>query len=381
MFLLLVSFSISFGAYFLREKLKQLNLAASQLQPSSHADGFLEAVNLDIHQWTWIPTFLKVYFIGVVETIYITLCQRGLFKSSSTRSMNESHVDTLALGSKNDGSIAVITGGDSGIGLEICRGLLDAGFHVIIGTHSVKSCEAVIDSLQKATSSDKISSIHLDLTNYQSVRDFVDQIQLKVPKKNIQLLINNAGIMNTDYKMTDDGFESQCQTNFLSPMLLTRLLLPYISPKSGRVLFASSSTLYTVNDLDLSVPSKKYGLNGLDHYAYSKSCIAQLVPRLAKTTPVKIYAYHPGTVRTKLFSTTTVFNLPLVSRIFHYIMLSPKEGCRTPLFLCLSKDVGDSGTYWANEHQQTLPSVSVNGKDNNNEALWIDTMQKINLKK
>lgn len=72
-------------------------------------------------------------------------------------------------------------------------------------------------------------------------------------------------------------------------MLLTRLLLPYINPNMGRVLFASSSTLYTVNNLDLNMPLKKYGLNGLDHYAYSKSCIAQLVPRLAKTTSVKIY--------------------------------------------------------------------------------------------
>lgn len=138
MFLLLVSFSISFGAYFLREKFKQLDLAATHLQQSSYADAFLEAVNLDIHQWTWVPTFLKVYFIGIVETIYITLCQRGLFKLSSTRLMNESHVDTLALESKNDGSIAVITGGDSGIGLEICKGLLDAGFHVIIGIYFSK---------------------------------------------------------------------------------------------------------------------------------------------------------------------------------------------------------------------------------------------------
>lgn len=184
-------------------------------------------------------------------------------------------------------------------------------------------------------------------------------------------------------------------------MLLTRLLLPHVNPKTGRVLFASSSTLYTVNNLDLSVPLKNYDSNGLDHYAYSKACIAQLVPRLAKTTSVKIYckttryemwqifnnpicsfiAYHPGTVRTKLFSTTAVFNLPLISKIFNYIMLSPKEGSRTPLFLCLAKDLNDSGSYWANEHKQTLPSVLVNGKDDNNEALWTDTMIKITLKK
>lgn len=109
--------------------------------------------------------------------------------------------------------------------------------------------------------------------------------------------------------MTKDGFESQCQIvrslliimrlkisnvfffqkNFLSPVLLTRSLLPYINTKTGRVLFASSSTMYTINDLNLSMPLKKYNHNGLDHYAYSKACVAQLVPRLAKTTPVKIY--------------------------------------------------------------------------------------------
>lgn len=72
-------------------------------------------------------------------------------------------------------------------------------------------------------------------------------------------------------------------------MLLTRLLLPYINPKSGRVLFASSSTLYAVNNLKLNVPLEKYDINGLNHYAYSKACIAELVPRLAKTTSVKIY--------------------------------------------------------------------------------------------
>lgn len=62
-------------------------------------------------------------------------------------------------------------------------------------------------------------------------------------------------------------------------------------------------------------------------------------------------------------------------------MLSPKEGCQTPLFLCLSKDSRDSGSYWANGRKQKLPSVLINGKDRNIEALWKDTMEKIGLKK
>ncbi|GAA5808363.1 hypothetical protein MFLAVUS_001754 [Mucor flavus] len=303
MFLLAVSFSISLVSFIVFQKLQSFHNDAKALErdrfKASYADCYLEAVNLDMSQWIWLPTFLKVYIIGVVETIYITLCQRGLFEWSSTLTKNENYVDTLVNEhTDNEGSIAVITGGDSGIGLEITKGLLGAGFH-------------------------------LDLTSFKSVQNFVRQVQAKVPKKNIQLLINNAGIMNAPYKMTEDGFESQCQTNFLSPVLLTRSLLPYISSKTGKVLFASSSTLYTVNNLNLNVPLQKYGLNGLEHYAYSKACIAQLVTRLAKTTP----------------------------------------------------DSRDSGSYWANGRKQKLPNVLINGKDRNIEALWKDTMEKIGLKK
>lgn len=72
-------------------------------------------------------------------------------------------------------------------------------------------------------------------------------------------------------------------------MLLTQLLLPHINSRSGRVLFASSSTLYAMNNLDVNTPLRSYKQNGLDHYAYSKACVAQLVAHLAKTTSIEIY--------------------------------------------------------------------------------------------
>lgn len=142
MLLLIVSFVISFLAYFIVQKLQGFHNDAKAIQhdrfKASYADCYLEAVNLDMSQWTWLPTFLKVYIIGVVETIYITLCHRGLFEGSSTQSKNENYVD-MFVSEHNDyeGSIAVITGGDSGIGLEITKGLIEAGFHVIIGTFDI----------------------------------------------------------------------------------------------------------------------------------------------------------------------------------------------------------------------------------------------------
>ncbi|KAL9557058.1 hypothetical protein MBANPS3_001584 [Mucor bainieri] len=185
--------------------------------------------------------------------------------------------------------------------------------------------------------------------------------------------------MNIPCELTKDGYETQCQTNYLSPTLLTQLLLPWMDTKSGRVLFASSSTLYAINDLDTTFSTCTYGWNGLEHYAYSKACIAHMAARVAKSTRVKVYAYHPGTVRTKLFAHTTVFNLPFVSKLFDFIMLTPKEGSLTPLQLCLRKDVSESGTYWANGRMQTVPDVIVNGKKNDIDALWKDALSKCGI--
>ncbi|EIE83307.1 hypothetical protein RO3G_08012 [Rhizopus delemar RA 99-880] len=88
---------------------------------------------------------------------------------------------------KNETPTAVITGGDSGIGLEITRSLLQAGFHVIIG---------------------------LNYTNafvFDSVYKFASEVKLELSERKIDVLINNAGIMNVPYLKTEDGFESQCQ--------------------------------------------------------------------------------------------------------------------------------------------------------------------------
>lgn len=118
--------------------------------------------------------------------------------------------------------------------------------------------------------------------------------------------IDNAGVMNIPCELTKDGYETQCQTvstvkvhnddysdrirqNFLSPILLTQSLLPWMDTKSGRVLFASSSTLYAINDLNTTFSACTYGWDGLNHYAYSKACIAHMAARLAKSTRVKIY--------------------------------------------------------------------------------------------
>ncbi|KAI8983542.1 hypothetical protein BDB01DRAFT_791200 [Pilobolus umbonatus] len=344
----------------------------------------LECVSVEMNQF-WLPVLIKVYILGIVETIYIALFKRGLL-TGDTQVNTEKAIDTsihhYTDTHSHEHPIAIITGGDSGIGLEVTKGLLMAGYHVIIGSRLSSSiCNTIIQKLQIETSNKQVSHLELDLTSLESVHAFASLVKERVPRQQIRLLINNAGIMNVPYSTTKTGIESQCQTNYISPVLLSTLLSSWMDPLRGKILFASSSTLYAIDDLKTNYPDLRYTLNGLDHYAYSKACVAHLMPYLTESTSIKTYAYHPGTVRTKLFAHTKIFNLSILARIFDFIMLSPKEGSETPLYLCLSDDPAinsNPSSYWANKRPYYLHRVKVNGKYSTRE-LWEDTLKRSGL--
>lgn len=133
MFVVLCSLSLAVIGYYYYSRLNRLTiqLIASNDNNGPLSDYRLEAFNIICHQSTWIPVFIKVYLIGIVETLYIVCCKRGLF-GAMDQSGNEAQVDAL-IPTLDENRLAVITGGDSGIGFEICKGLLLANFHVIIG--------------------------------------------------------------------------------------------------------------------------------------------------------------------------------------------------------------------------------------------------------
>ncbi|KAG1174297.1 hypothetical protein G6F70_005164 [Rhizopus microsporus] len=109
----------------------------------------------------------------------------------------------------NQQPIAVITGGDSGIGLEITKSLKRCGFELIIGTRSKELCEKLIGPF--STPKGHVEICELDLADFSSVHSFVSQVKSILNGRRIDLLINNAGVMNVPYLKTVDGFESQCQ--------------------------------------------------------------------------------------------------------------------------------------------------------------------------
>ena len=125
------------------------------------------------------------------------------------------------------GKTVLITGGGRGIGEQAVKKLVRMGARVIMGCRSPESVKKKFEEAFKDHAvTGSVEVYHLDLMSLSSVKSFAQTIlSLDIP---IHVLINNAGIMFGDRKLTEDGFESQLATNYLGHFLLTHQMLPML---------------------------------------------------------------------------------------------------------------------------------------------------------
>jgi protochlorophyllide reductase len=129
------------------------------------------------------------------------------------------------------GKVALVTGANSGLGLEIAKGLALAGSAVVLACRNVDKANRAADDIRKAGAQGEVSVLRLDLADLSSVaaaaREFRDS------GKSLDLLVNNAGLMAVDQAKTADGFEMQLGVNHLGHFALTADLLPTLLATSG----------------------------------------------------------------------------------------------------------------------------------------------------
>lgn len=201
------------------------------------------------------------------------------------------------------GQVAVVTGANSGLGLNTTRGLAKAGAKVIMACRNPqKAADAASEVRQSAPDAD-LEIRELDLSKLASVRSFAEGIS----KDNIKLdlLINNAGIMAVPYGKTAEGFEMQMGTNHLGHFALTGLLLDHLQTAARIVSVASMAHRWTpgINFDDLHWESRRYRR----WQAYGDSKLANLLfsfelqRRLqSANSDVVVAAAHPGYAATHL---------------------------------------------------------------------------------
>jgi NAD(P)-dependent dehydrogenase (short-subunit alcohol dehydrogenase family) len=192
------------------------------------------------------------------------------------------------------GRVVVVTGASSGIGAITARELARAGARVVLAVRDVAKGKAAAAKMPGET-----EVRQLDLTSLASAREFAAGWT-----GDLDILINNAGIMMVPEGRTADGFELQIGTNHLGHFALTNLLLPHIT---NRVVTVSSDLhkIGRINLDDLNWEHRKYRSLG----AYSQSKLANLLftvelqRRLTSSgSAVRAVAAHPGVAETNLIS-------------------------------------------------------------------------------
>lgn len=203
-----------------------------------------------------------------------------------------------------NGKVVIITGTTSGLGKEAAKIFAEKGATVIMPVRNTEKAKMVYQEIMRINPNAKIDLRKLDLSSLKSIQVFSDEMNKEYDQ--LDILINNAGIMYCPYSKTEDGFEMQMGTNHLGPYALTAQLMPLlIKTANSRIINTASIAHWTGNiDFeDINWEKRKYKTT----QAYADSKIAnlyfhyQLVKKLKdqKNAPLVIAA-HPGWTKTEL---------------------------------------------------------------------------------
>jgi NAD(P)-dependent dehydrogenase (short-subunit alcohol dehydrogenase family) len=235
------------------------------------------------------------------------------------------------------GQTVIVTGANSGIGLEAARVFAAKGAHVVLAVRDEargRDAAAGIDGSTEVRA--------LDLADLGSVRAFADGWTGA-----IDILVNNAGVMVPPFGHTRDGFELQFGINHLGHFVLTNLLLPHIT---GRVVTVASSAHRsgTIDFDDLNWATRRYGSGG---GGYEQSKLANLLftlelqRRLAAAGSVVIAtAAHPGMTATNLMSSSESPVMTLLAKVAVRLFAQDAVMGATPTLFAATADV-PGGSY------------------------------------
>jgi len=244
----------------------------------------------------------------------------------------------------------LITGATSGIGRESALALSKMGANITFIARNKLKAENLLTDINKISNGQN-SFIIADLSSQKDIKSASE----KYIDKNISLdvLLNNAGLINFKRNETIDGFEETFAINHLAYFSLTNLLLDKIKESnSARIVNVSSAAHQFVKRMNFDDIHSKKSYKPFQVYGYTKLANILFTKKLSsmlKNKKITVNCLHPGVVGTS-FGQNNSNNLnKVLSFIAKPFMRTSEKGAETSIYLCSSPDVSDiSGQYFYN---------------------------------
>ena len=244
-----------------------------------------------------------------------------------------------------EGRTVMLTGASSGIGEAACCQLAKAGARVLMAVRDLERGEASRRRVLAGAPGAEAELLRCDVSDLASVREaaagFLES------RRRLDVLVNNAGVLPSERRRTDEGFELAFATNVLGPFLLTALLLPALEATApARVLNVSSGGMYTarlrLDDLQL----ERSEFDGARFYAHTKRievALAEEWPRRLAGRGVAVHSLHPGWVATP----GVAASLPRFDKVMKPLLRDADAGADTIVWLAGSPAADEHpGAFW-----------------------------------
>ena len=247
--------------------------------------------------------------------------------------------------------VALVTGGNSGIGRETISALASSGAHVVLTARDKAQGERTAIELRKQTGSDRIDVARLDLMSVADCVRFADEIKKKLSK--LDYLVLNAGIMLSPLNRNELGIESQFMTNYAGHLIVAASLAPLlVDDAPARVVCLSSSAHLgvPVNLADINFEERPYDPSA--SYCQSKTACALLALELNRRLSdrgVLAFGVHPGYIpdsnlwrfmrehmSEEALREATAAAGPQLAK-------TPAQGAATTLWALTSSELGETG--------------------------------------
>jgi NAD(P)-dependent dehydrogenase (short-subunit alcohol dehydrogenase family) len=256
------------------------------------------------------------------------------------------------------GKTAVVTGATAGIGEVTARELARRGARVWLISRDPARCAAAAEAIQTATGNTEVHFVAADLSSQTAVRGAAAAVLAATPS--IDVLVNNAGAIFAERKLSVDGIEMTWALNHLSYFLLSTLLLPALqAAPAARVVNVSSLAHGMVRGIHWDDPLfERRNYSAWEAYGQSKLANILFSNALARRTGLASNALHPGTVSTRFGRNNTGWLWRTAMCLFGRFSLTPEQGALTSLHLATDPGVeGVRGAYFSGGKRVT-PSAA-----------------------